>query len=161
MTAKIKDGYSWQRPNRRFVGVGTYLPGVNYVPKMGEVVIAVDTSGSIGGPEINMFNAQINRVLETCNPSKVHVVYCDSSVAGVEEFEPDDFPVRIDAKGGGGTAFKPVFDWVDNNIDECECVIYLTDGYGDQNTFTTHHDTVWLTTHSTDFDWGTVIKFEE
>lgn len=161
MTAKVKDDYSWQRPNRRFVGAGVYLPGYDYVPRMGEVVIAVDTSGSIDDQTVNMFNAQINRIMETCNPSKVHVVYCDAAVAGVDEYEPDDFPVTIKPKGYGGTAFAPVFDWVDANVDECECVIYLTDGYGDQNTFTTHHDTYWLTTHSTDFDWGTVIKFEE
>jgi predicted metal-dependent peptidase len=161
MSGKIKDGYSWNRPNRRFVANGLYLPGVDYTPKMGEVVIAVDTSGSIGTAEINMFNAHINRVLETCNPTKVHVVYCDADVAGTETFEPDDYPVRIKPKGGGGTAFKPVFDWVDNNVDECECVIYLTDGLGDQNTFTTHHDTIWLTTYNTDFQWGTVVEFKE
>ena len=35
------------------------------------------------------------------------------------------------------------------------------DGYGDQSTFSSSHDTVWLTTGTTDFEWGTVIKFEE
>ena len=47
MSAKVRDGYSWNRPNRRFVGQGMYLPGYDYVPRMGEVVIAVDTSGSL------------------------------------------------------------------------------------------------------------------
>ena len=47
MTSKVKDGYSWNRPNRRFVGQGIYLPGYDYVPRMGEIVLAVDTSGSL------------------------------------------------------------------------------------------------------------------
>ena len=38
--------------------------------------------------------------------------------------------------------------------------MYLTDGYGDQNHFTSKHETVWLTTAGEDFSWGTVIKFE-
>ena len=161
MSNKIKDGYSWSRPNRRFVANGVYLPGTDYTPRMGEIVIAVDTSGSIGQDEVNMFNAHINRVIDTCVPEKVTVIYCDYNIAGTEEFTPDDFPVRIDAKGGGGTSFKPVFDWVDNYDADIECVIYLTDGYGDQDSITTDHETVWLTTAFESFPFGTVIKFEE
>ena len=161
MAGKIKDGYSWNRPNRRFIARNIYIPGTDYVPKMGPVVIGVDTSGSIGDDEIAMFNAHINRIIDTCNPEVVHVVYCDYDVAGVDEYTPEDFPVTIQSKGGGGTSFKPVFDWIDNNAIDPECVVYLTDGYGDQSEFTTNHETVWLTTGSEAFDWGHVIKFEE
>ena len=161
MAGKIKDGYSWNRPNRRFIARNIYIPGTDYVPKMGPVVIGVDTSGSIGPDEIAMFNGHINRIIDTCNPEVVHVVYCDYDVAGVDEYTPQDFPVTIQCKGGGGTSFKPVFDWIDNNAIEPECVVYLTDGYGDQSEFTTNHETVWLTTGSEAFDWGHVIKFEE
>lgn len=161
MAGKIKDGYSWNRPNRRFIARNIYIPGTDYVPKMGPVVIGVDTSGSIGDDEIAMFNAHINRIIDTCNPEVVHVVYCDYDVAGVDEYTPQDFPVTIQCKGGGGTSFKPVFDWIDNNAIDPECVVYLTDGYGDQSEFTTNHETVWLTTGTEAFDWGHVIKFEE
>jgi predicted metal-dependent peptidase len=161
MQSKIKDGYSWNRPNRRFIARNIYIPGTDYTPNMGPLVIAVDTSGSLQADDIAMFNGHINRILETCSPEIVHVVYCDYAVAGVDEYTPDDFPVHIQAKGGGGTSFKPVFDWIDKNNIDPECVVYLTDGYGDQTSFTTAHETVWLTTGTTSFDWGTVIKFEE
>ena len=161
MSGKIKDGYSWSRPNRRFVGRGIYIPGTDYVPKMGPLVLGVDTSCSVGEDEIAQYNAHINRIIDTCNPEVVHVVYCDARVQSVEEFTPDDFPVRINAKGGGGTSFEPVFDWITDNAIEPECVVYLTDGYGDQSSFTSDIDTVWLTTGTTAFDWGHVIKFEE
>ena len=161
MAGKIKDGYSWNRPNRRFIARNIYIPGTDYVPKMGPVVIGVDTSGSIGPDEIAMFNGHINRIIDTCNPEVVHVVYCDYDVAGVDEYTPEDFPVTIQSKGGGGTSFKPVFDWIDTNAIDPECVVYLTDGYGDQSEFTTNHETVWLTTGTEAFDWGHVIKFEE
>lgn len=161
MQAKEKDGYSWNRPNRRFVGAGTYLPGTDYVPRMGEVVIGVDTSGSIGQLELNEFNAHINRILESCRPEKVHVVYCDADVQHVDEYEPDDFPVKLTAHGGGGTSFKPVFDWVINQGIDPEAIVYLTDGYGDQHHIEqTAFDTVWLTTHNEEFPWGLVVKFE-
>ena len=161
MAGKVKDGYSWNRPNRRFIARNIYIPGVDYLPKMGPVVIGVDTSCSVTDDDIAMFNGHINRIIDTCNPEVVHVVYCDHAVAGVDEYTPDDFPVSIQALGGGGTSFKPVFDWIDDNAIEPECVVYLTDGYGDQSQFTASHETVWLTTGTTAFSWGTVIKFED
>lgn len=161
MTAKIKDGYSWSRPNRRFVGTGTYLPGTDYKPQMGTAVIAVDTSGSIDQAELNKFAGHVNRILELCNPEEVAVIYCDAKVQHVDMYTPDDLPVKLTPHGGGGTAFQPVFDYIDDNEIDPEIVVYLTDGYGDQNSFTTHHDTVWLTTGTTAFDWGIVVKYEE
>jgi len=162
MTALVNEGVSWQRPNRRFIHQGMYLPGVDKKPKMGTVVVGVDTSGSIGQQELNFFGGHLNRILETCHPEKVVVIYCDAAVAHVDEYTLDDFPVKLTPHGGGGTAFKPVFDHIDDNDIEPEAIVYLTDGYGDQKSFTTHHadKTVWLTTHSEDFDWGTIIKSE-
>jgi predicted metal-dependent peptidase len=161
MNGKVRDGYSWRRPNRRFMASGMYLPGVDYTPKMGEVVIGVDTSGSIGQRELDEFNAHINRILETCTPEKVHVLYCDSSINKAVEYTPDDFPVRLTPHGGGGTSFKPVFDWVREYDGEVEVVVYLTDGYGDQNVIDKPTvDTVWLTTGLKEFPFGTVVEFE-
>lgn len=161
MSSKVRDGYSWQRPNRRFVGAGTYLPGVDYTPRMGEIIIALDTSGSIRQADIDMFNGHINRILHTCLPEKVHVIYCDYAIQRVDEYTPDDLPITAKCLGGGGTSFKPVFDWADNYDGDIECIVYLTDGYGDQDLITTNHDTVWLTTDNQQFQFGTVIKFEE
>ena len=161
MSSKIRDGKSWNMPNRKFISKNIYLKGKSNLPRMGEIVIGVDTSGSIGQAELNMFNAHVDRILDTCVPEKVTVVYCDSRVNHVDEFEPDDFPVRLTPHGGGGTSFKPVFDYIDDNHIDPEVVVYLTDGYGDQNNFTTSHETVWLTTGTTNFEWGTVIEFKE
>jgi predicted metal-dependent peptidase len=161
MSGLIKDGYSWKRPNRKFISQGMYLPGYDYIPRMGPMVIGVDTSGSIGQKELNEFNAHINRILDTCGPEKVYVVYCDSAINHVEEFEPDDFPVKLTPHGGGGTSFAPVMEWVDQCEEDVECLVYLTDGYGDQNNIDEPAlPTVWLTTANDNFNWGTVIKFE-
>lgn len=160
MTGKIRNSKSWKTPNKKFISKKVYLKGRANTPKMGPMVIGVDTSGSIGQPELDEFNGHINRILHTCNPEMVYVVYCDDGVNSVQEYEPDDFPVTLKLQGGGGTSFEPVFDWVDENGIDPEVVVYLTDGYGDQNRFTTKHETVWLTTHNEDFSWGTVIPFE-
>ena len=160
MQSKVRDGYSWNRPNRRFVGDGVYLPGVDYTPRMGELVIAVDTSGSLTSKEVDYFNAHINRILHTCLPEKLTVVYCDAAVQGTSEYVPDDLPIEIRPLGGGGTSFRPVFEWLDNYDGEVECLVYLTDGYGDQHLLDDSSiPTVWLTTGKADFPFGDVIEF--
>jgi predicted metal-dependent peptidase len=159
-SGKIRDGKSWKTPNRKFISKKIYLKGKSTVPRLGVVVIGYDTSISMGQQELDDAAGNISKILETCNPERVHVVYCDAQVNSVQVFEPEDYPVTLKLQGGGGTSFKPVFDWVDDNNIDPAVVIYITDGYGDQNDFTSKHETVWLTTHSEDFAWGTVIKFD-
>jgi len=162
MQSKVRDGYSWARPNRRFVGDAVYLPGVDYTPRMGELVIAVDTSGSLSQRDIEYFNAHINRILHTCLPEKLTVVYCDAAIAGTAEYVPDDLPIQIRPVGGGGTSFRPVFEWLHNYEGDVEVLVYLTDGYGDQHLLddSSSFDTVWLTTGNADFPFGDVIEFD-
>lgn len=166
MSAKVRDGYSWNRPNRRFVGQGMYLPGYDYIPRMGEVVIAVDTSGSLNSKELALFQGHINRIVDTCTPEKITVLYCDYAIGGTTEYTPDDLPIVLKPVGGGGTSFKPVFKWLDSYDGEVECLIYFTDGWGDQDeldqlSITGKIDTVWLTTDKEDFPFGEVITFNE
>lgn len=161
MSSKVRDGYSWNRPNRRFIGQGTYLPGTDYTPRMGELVIAVDTSGSLNSSELGAFTSHINRILDTCTPEKVTVLYCDWNIGGTAEYTPDDLPIKLEPVGGGGTSFKPVFEWLGNYDGEVECLIYFTDGWGDQDEISTPAvDTVWVTTDRDNFDFGEIIKFD-
>jgi len=160
MHAKVRDGYSWNRPNRRFVGQGMYLPGYDYIPRMGEVVVAVDTSGSLNSKDLSHFTAHINRIMETCLPEKVTVIYCDYDIGGIREYTPDELPITLEPVGGGGTSFKPVFDWLDSYAGEVECLVYFTDGWGDQNDLDEPAiDTVWVTTDKDTFPFGEVITF--
>lgn len=129
MTQKVKHDQSWKRPNRRFMHAGLYLPIFDSIGTMGDVVIGVDTSGSIGQAELNEFSGHVNRILEQCSPKKVHVVYCDSRVAHVDEFTPEEFPIKLKPHGGGGTDMREITNWVKQHQDEAECLIILTDNY--------------------------------
>ena len=159
MTNKIRSGKSWKRQNRKFISKNIYLKGKNDLPRMGPVVIAADTSGSCW-EAFPVFNAHISRIMETCKPESVTVIYCDADVNHVDVFTPEDFPVQLTQRGGGGTSFIPVFDYIDEHALDPEVVVYLTDGYGDQHDFTSKHETVWLTTGTSNFPWGTVIEFD-
>ena len=117
--------YRWSPPNRRFVASGLYLPSLMR-SGVGEIVIVVDTSGSIGSAELEQFAGEITAISEETQPERILVVYCDAAVQGFEEFCPSE-PIKLSPKGGGGTDFVPAFTWVEENGILPKCLIYLTD----------------------------------
>lgn len=122
--------FSWATPNRRYIAHGMYLPGIvkENAPKF---CVAVDTSGSVSQAMLNQFAAEISAILAETHPIMVDVIYCDAKIAGREQFTPDDPEVVLNAKGGGGTAFQPVFDLINGEDDRPAALIYLTDLMGD------------------------------
>jgi len=128
ITETSKDDYSWQRPNRHFLMQGFYLPTL-HSETMGEIVVVIDTSGSIDQATLNAFGGEIKAIVQSSRPSKTHVVYCDAAINHVDEFGPNN-DLTFNMHGGGGTDFRPPFEYV-----ECEglkpvCLVYLTDLYG-------------------------------
>ena len=117
--------YRWAPPNRRFVSSGLYLPSVER-SGVGDIVIVVDTSGSIGTEELEQFAGEINAITNEAQPESIRVVYCDAAVQAVEEFGPSE-QIKLSPKGGGVTDFVPSFKWVEENGIEPKCLIYLTD----------------------------------
>jgi predicted metal-dependent peptidase len=117
--------YRWTPPNRRYIASGLYLPSVER-RGIGEIVIAVDTSGSIGRLELEQFAGEISAIADEVKPEVIHVVYCDAAVQSVQQFGPCE-PIRVEPKGGGGTDFRPAFEWVEENGITPACLIYLTD----------------------------------
>ncbi len=151
------DTRSWARPNRRYISQGLYLPSVDG-EAMGELLFAIDCSGSIGQEELNQFSAEVRTVHEDQKPSQLHVVYFDSEVCGDEHdtFGRDD-EVKITARGGGGTAFSPVFKYMEEKEIEPVATIFLTDlccnDFGDQP----NHPVLWVSNMDGDAPWGEVV----
>ena len=152
------DQRSWARPNRRFLSQGLYLPSVSG-ETLGEIAFAVDCSGSIGQDEINQFASEITTVWQDQRPTKVHVIYFDSEVSHYDEFDRDNEPV-IKPHGGGGTAFSPVFRYMeDHGINPVAC-IFLTDlccnDFGDEPDY----PVLWVSTDSDKAPFGEVVMME-
>ena len=152
------DQRSWARPNRRFLSQGLYLPSVSG-ETLGEIAFAVDCSGSIGQDEINQFASEITTVWQDQRPTKVHVIYFDSEVSHYDEFDRDNEPV-IKPHGGGGTAFSPVFRYMEEHgINPVAC-IFLTDlccnDFGDEPDY----PVLWVSTHSDKAPFGEVVMME-
>ena len=130
-TCSAKDTSSWRRVNRRFLSTGTYMPSL-IGEKVGHMVIAVDTSGSIGQEELSGFLTEVKGIAEEVKPSQVDLIYWDSRVAGHEEYTENDVSNIINStkpRGGGGTSPSCVSEYLKEKRIVPECVIMLTDGY--------------------------------
>lgn len=129
MTEKCNDDFSWKRGNRRFIAQGLYLPSRVSDDAMGELVVCIDTSGSIGQKELDEFGAEIRAIIADVRPQKTRIIYCDSRIAHIDEYGPDD-DVQLAPHGGGGTDFRPPFHYLEENQIVPRALVYLTDGYG-------------------------------
>jgi predicted metal-dependent peptidase len=130
LTDVVHNDYDWLKPDRRFLPDDIYIPDIGDEEAAGEVVVVVDTSGSVTDEIISEFFAEIRAIHGDLKPSNLRVMYCDAAVhEPVDEFGPED-TVIANPKGGGGTSFAPPFDWLVANHVEPKAVVYLTDLYG-------------------------------
>jgi len=123
--ASARSDYAWMPPNRRYLHQNLYLPAMRSTD-LPEVVVAVDTSGSVSARELDQFAAELSAILESCAQT-VHLLYCDTRVARTETVGREDLPLSLVPIGGGGTDFRPAFDWVEKRGLCPLCMIYLTD----------------------------------
>jgi predicted metal-dependent peptidase len=130
-TCSGSDYSTWQRPSRRYIGMGHYLPsGISEA--VGELVIAGDMSGSIGQREISVILTETKEICDTVHPDKVRMLYWDTQVCQDEEYdqhELDDLVKSTKPLGGGGTTVECVPEYITAKGIKPQAVVVITDGY--------------------------------
>lgn len=142
---QARNDYSFSRPNPRYLQSGFILPSL-YNLEVGEIVLAADTSLSMDEDELNRVASEIHDVASSF-AAHITVIYCDTKVAGTQDIEPnDDF--KLEPKGGGGTDFRPPFEWLSENGMVPKCLIYFTDGQCDDFPEEPDYPVLWAVTGS-------------
>ena len=151
----------WLPPNRRYISSGLYLQSRRDTRL--QAVLAIDTSGSTSG-DLPRFAGELVNLLNSFGQYELRVICCDHKIQSVETFTQetpfDGHSVKF--RGGGGTSFKPVFDYLKENPGEEQILIYFTDGYGDIPPKPTY-PVLWVITHNgrNQVPWGSVIKLDK
>lgn len=125
LTEIARNDYTWKKPSKRFASMGLYLPSLESVER-GKFVLMVDTSGSIDAKLLNQFAGEMQAILSDCAES-ITVMFIDAELNSIQEFESDE-EMNLKPEGGGGTDFKPGFDYLEEQGEEPAAVIYFTDG---------------------------------
>ena len=160
MARKLGSGsYNWQKPDKRLIIRDVYTPSRSGYGA-GTVVIGVDTSGSIGPKEVDMFLAEVSGVLDDVKPKELIILWCDAKVHRADYCDsPSDLnEIRHKgAPGGWGTDFRPVFNWIAQEALSPDALIYLTDGHGDLPHDKPAYNVIWGSIDRKEFPWGEVV----
>ncbi|MEW6120307.1 MAG: VWA-like domain-containing protein [Pseudomonadota bacterium] len=151
-----RDDYSWRRPSRR--------EGDALLPRLSseglDVVAAIDTSGSISDEELRVFVTELD-ALKGQVRAKVTLLACDNRIAEKApwEFEPwDAMQLPPEIEGGGGTDFRPVFDWVEAENRSPNLLVYFTDAEGDFPKAPPNYPVIWLVKGKGRVPWGERVQ---
>lgn len=126
-----RDESTWRRPNRRWLQYDTYMPSMQGVTT-GDIVIGIDTSGSIGGEMLTKFMSEVNGICTSVKPDKLHLMYWDCEVAAHEVYKQDQMQSVVAVTkpaGGGGTSPSCVTAYMAQHNIKPKCAVMFSDGY--------------------------------
>lgn len=154
----------WLPPARRHVWQDLYLPSMR--DDVLKAVVALDTSGSTHG-DLPLFFSEIFSLMKSFGKFELDVIQCDTKVQNVEHYSEANLPPpnkKWKTAGGGGTDFRPVFEYIQTKIHEQpNLLLFLTDGYGTAPKHRPAYPVMWVLTvdgHKP-ADWGHIIHFKK
>ena len=156
MTAISRDDYNYSRPSRR--EGSAILPSLRSTQV--DIVVVLDTSGSISQNEVCEFMSEIDAIKGQVR-ARITLHACDAELAkdGPWDYEPwEEFKLPRDFKGGGGTRFTPVFDWVRSRDREPDLLVYFTDAEGEFPRVEPCYPVLWLVKGKSKVPWGQRVQ---
>lgn len=165
ITNTVPNDWTYARPNKRSQAVGIYMPRLK--KENTKIVVAIDTSGSIGQEELTTFTSEIVSIAKTLPHVELTVLQCDAKVHELMKVENGNIAKikNMKIKGGGGTSFIPVFDKLKELQEDTKVLVYFTDGYGDfPDNKSYKWTTIWAVVkngiQNDEFPFGKVVRLE-
>jgi predicted metal-dependent peptidase len=163
ITNMLPHDYTWKKPMKKSYALGVYFPEVER--ECLEVVVAIDTSGSLSQNELRDFLSEVVGIAKSFANVHITIIECDCRIQQVLEVKNGDIPKIMEMKmiGGGGTSHKPVFSYIEKHIPSCKVLVCLTDGFSDiQFIEEPQYPVLWVLSQNSvpekDIPFGTTIK---
>ncbi len=125
--------YSFAPPDRRMEDCPFFLPDFNEKDEtVQDILFMIDTSGSMSNDEISQCYSEIyNAIIQFNGKLQGRLGFFDAVVIEPTPFEDEDEFKIIRPKGGGGTSFHIIFDYVREKMsyNPPVSIVILTDGY--------------------------------
>ena len=157
ISSLARNDYSYARPSNRREGPAIF-PSLR--SQQINLVVALDTSGSIENQELNEFVAEVNAIRSQAH-ARISLLACDSELEAncPWQFEPwENFTLPKQLGGGGSTDFRPVFYWLERQDVPPDLLIYFTDGRGNFPEVEPSCHVIWLIKGRQIPPWGQRIQ---
>ncbi|HEO97993.1 MAG: hypothetical protein JW682_06735 [Campylobacterales bacterium] len=149
-----KSSYSFMPPNMKYLYRGIYLPSLS--SDLLRVIIAIDTSGSVDKELLGIFLGEVESIMEVYPNFEIDIITADTKVHSHKTYLPGE-ALEYEVSGGGGTDFRPVFDYIDQNIDYPTALLFFTDGQGIFPSEEANYDVLWIMPEAVEVPFGEVL----
>lgn len=136
----MRNNYAFMPPNKKHLHRGFILPSLTSDTL--SLCVAIDTSGSINDVLLGVFLEEFKSIMQNFPAVQIELIIADAKVHAHHTFrggEKMDFPL----KGGGGTDYRPVFDYIDAKLPLTTMLLYFTDGDGWFPRRTPNYEVLW------------------
>jgi len=121
------DDYTMRRPNKKMYHTARIIaPSVDRIGA-GDIVLLVDSSGSVSDRELEYFLGEMNAISEDIKPSSITVITFDARVQTVSRYEQGEVIESIKVNGRGGTVITPAFQYVQDHAINVDNMVVFTD----------------------------------
>ena len=165
LESTIKSDFTWMRASRRGWHMDAIMPGMKN-DELIDIAIGIDASGSIDERMLRDFLAETQGIMDQFQSYRIHIFTFDTRVYNPAQYNSDNLDSICDyeVKGGGGTDFDAIFNYLKEEQIEPKRLVVFTDGYpfgswGDEN----YADTVWIIHGNTTVvpPWGQHAYYEK
>ncbi len=144
--------------DRRFIYQNAYFDSL-YNEQLTNLVVAVDTSGSINMDALQSFLAELRQIIYAFPQLEAELFWFDANISGPHPLTSETIETPT---GGGGTSLYPLWKHLEERHEGLpEIMIIFTDGYFERRRLYELCPTLWVITpdgKDQEFDFGTKIQ---
>lgn len=119
-----KDDYTLLPPNKKFLHQGIYIP--SSISNKFNLVVAIDSSGSIDEELLDRFLSELNFLMSMVQNYQIELIVCDDKIQSHQTLYSGE-TLEVSLVGGGGTDFRPVFKYLEEELQDVKLLLYFTD----------------------------------
>lgn len=123
----MRNNYAFMPPNKKHIYRGVALPSLTSDTL--SLIVAIDTSGSIKEDVLGGFIGEFKSIMQNFPAVSIELIIADAKVHSHLSFIGGE-EMEFALKGGGGTDYRPTFEYIDANIPNSSMLLYFTDGEG-------------------------------
>lgn len=150
----MRNNYAFMPPNKKHIHRGIALPSLTSDTL--SLCVAIDTSGSIDDALLGAFMEEFKTIMQNFPSVKIELIVADAKVHAHHTFiSGDKMDFRL--KGGGGTDYRPTFDYVEANLPMTTMLLYFTDGEGSFPRIPPNYDVLWALSRKAKIPFGRAL----